>query len=228
MPRLAVGVYATSAATALLRLAIGRFCGPGDRGDGQRVPAVGPRPAGVGQPARGAARPRAGQAPSGRGLRRRGAARRERHRRRGGEDEPAFQSLHADAELDPGHLRRFVVRHRDLRRQRRESDYLGLPGLLDADQVRELLSRRQTEQLTKRAAVVPRILGRARRPTVPPRRPCCRCARNSIRWSPCTTTALAKPTAPSIASCANGWGPPTAMASAEQLTERIAALREWR
>ena len=31
-----------------------------------------------------------------------------------------------------------------------EADYLGIPGLLDADQMRDLLRRRQEEQLTKR------------------------------------------------------------------------------
>ena len=33
-----------------------------------------------------------------------------------------------------------------------EADYLGIPGLLDADQMRDLLRRRQEEQLTKRTA----------------------------------------------------------------------------
>ena len=32
-----------------------------------------------------------------------------------------------------------------------EADYLGIPGLLDADQMRALLHRRQDEQLQKRA-----------------------------------------------------------------------------
>jgi superfamily II DNA or RNA helicase len=36
-----------------------------------------------------------------------------------------------------------------------EADYLGIPGLLDATQMRDLLSRRQEEQLTKRSASAP-------------------------------------------------------------------------
>ena len=36
-----------------------------------------------------------------------------------------------------------------------EADYLGIPGLLDATQMRDLLSRRQQEQLTKRSAAAP-------------------------------------------------------------------------
>lgn len=36
-----------------------------------------------------------------------------------------------------------------------EADYLGIPGLLDASQMRDLLSRRQQEQLTKRSAAAP-------------------------------------------------------------------------
>ena len=40
-----------------------------------------------------------------------------------------------------------------------EADYLGFPGLLDADSMRDLLRRRQEEQLTKRTASgeVPRV-----------------------------------------------------------------------
>jgi hypothetical protein len=33
-----------------------------------------------------------------------------------------------------------------------ETDYLGIPGLLDAEQMRDLLRRRQEEQITKRTA----------------------------------------------------------------------------
>ncbi len=33
-----------------------------------------------------------------------------------------------------------------------EADYLGIPGLLDAEQMRDLLRRRQEEQFTKRTA----------------------------------------------------------------------------
>jgi hypothetical protein len=33
-----------------------------------------------------------------------------------------------------------------------EADYLGIPGLLDAEQMRDLLRRRQEEQLSKRTA----------------------------------------------------------------------------
>jgi superfamily II DNA or RNA helicase len=36
-----------------------------------------------------------------------------------------------------------------------EADYLGIPGLLDATQMRDLLSRRQEEQMTKRSAAAP-------------------------------------------------------------------------
>src|SRR6185295_16691439 len=40
-----------------------------------------------------------------------------------------------------------------------EADYLGIPGLLDADQMRDLLRRRQEEQITRRTASgeVPRV-----------------------------------------------------------------------
>ncbi len=37
-----------------------------------------------------------------------------------------------------------------------EADYLGIPGLLDASQMRDLLRRRQEEQLTKRTAAAAR------------------------------------------------------------------------
>ena len=52
----------------------------------------------------------------------------------------------------PGDLRRLFVRHRTPAGSDEEADYLGIPGLLDADQMRDLLRRRQEEQLAMRTA----------------------------------------------------------------------------
>ena len=52
----------------------------------------------------------------------------------------------------PGHLRRRIIRHRNPAGSEEEADYLGIPGLLDAEQMRDLLRRRQEEQLATRSA----------------------------------------------------------------------------
>ena len=67
-----------------------------------------------------------------------------------------------------------------------EADYLGILGLLDADSMRDLLRRRQEEQLTKRTASSQTP---GRRPTVS----CANCAANSMLWwSPCITAPVSR------------------------------------
>jgi plasmid stabilization system protein ParE len=69
-----------------------------------------------------------------------------------GELDTGFESLSAQAELDQvifdgGSYGTATPAGSD-----EEADYLGIPGLLDASQMRDLLSRRQDEQLQKRTA----------------------------------------------------------------------------
>ena len=70
-----------------------------------------------------------------------------------------FESLGADAELDQVIFDGSSFGTATPAGSEEEADYLGIPGLLDADAMRDLLRRRQEEQLTKRTATgeVPRV-----------------------------------------------------------------------
>jgi len=63
-----------------------------------------------------------------------------------------FESLGADAELDQVIFDGSSFGTATPAGSEEEADYLGIPGLLDAEQMRDLLRRRQEEQLTKRTA----------------------------------------------------------------------------
>ena len=103
-----------------------------------------------------------------------------------------------------------------------EADYFGLPGLLDADQMRDLLLRRQEEQLDRRVQRSPPVPGaghhaRAIAGLAP------RTQRPGVGRAP----SPGKP---------HGWihnelrrlcgGPPVAAATSEQLRARIVAVRD--
>src|SRR5262249_31952586 len=66
--------------------------------------------------------------------------------------EKGFPSLGADAELDQVIFDGSSFGTAAAAGSDEEADYLGIPGLLDATQMRALLHRRQDEQLQKRAA----------------------------------------------------------------------------
>src|SRR6185503_11284331 len=74
------------------------------------------------------------------------------------DDDNGFESLGADAELDQVIFDGSSFGTATPAGSEEEADYLGIPGLLDAEQMRDLLRRRQEEQLTKRTATgeVPR------------------------------------------------------------------------
>jgi superfamily II DNA or RNA helicase len=63
-----------------------------------------------------------------------------------------FESLGADAELDQVIFDGSSFGTATPAGSEEEADYLGIPGLLDTNQMRDLLRRRQEEQLTKRTA----------------------------------------------------------------------------
>ena len=134
-----------------------------------------------------------------------------------------------------------------------EQDFLGLPGLLDADQVRTLLAKRQSDQLDARDAEErarkaeerkarerAEVLGEPVKKPVP--------AEEAAAASNATTAAdeipaLRKELNARVAIAAGKTGrphgaihtevrkacggPPTALCNAEQLRERIAFLRDW-
>ncbi|MDT5253035.1 MAG: hypothetical protein QOH07_1986 [Mycobacterium sp.] len=149
VPRLAVGVYATSASTPLFfAQAIGRFVRSRRPGETASVflPSVptllqlaseleAQRNHVLGQPHRDdddelVAAQRRQTEPS--------------------EADNGFTSLGADAELDQVIFDGSSFGTATPAGSDEEADYLGLPGLLDAGQMRELLRRRQDEQLNRR------------------------------------------------------------------------------
>jgi superfamily II DNA or RNA helicase len=68
------------------------------------------------------------------------------------DEEKGFTSLGADAELDQVIFDGSSFGTATPAGSEEEADYLGIPGLLDVDQMRALLHRRQDEQLQKRAS----------------------------------------------------------------------------
>jgi superfamily II DNA or RNA helicase len=145
-----------------------------------------------------------------------------------GEEESAFTSLGASAELDQVIYDGSSFGTAALAGTDEEQEYLGLPGLLEPDQVRALLRERQDRQLSSAS----------RRPAPAEAAPAQRSLSVSERL-----TELRKELNTLVAvyhhrtGKAHGQihgelrrvcgGPPTAMASIEHLEERIATLRSW-
>jgi superfamily II DNA or RNA helicase len=148
VPRLAVGVYATSASTPLyFAQAIGRFVRSRRPGETASIflPSVpsllqlaseleAQRNHVLGEPHRDDDELAAAQ----------------RRQTEASETENGFLSLGADAELDQVIFDGSSFGTATPAGSDEEADYLGLPGLLDATQMRELLLRRQVEQLDRR------------------------------------------------------------------------------
>ncbi|MDO3299550.1 DEAD/DEAH box helicase [Mycobacteroides abscessus] len=151
VPRLAVGVYATSASTPLFfAQAIGRYVRSRAPGETASIflPSVPTllelaslleeqRNHVLGKPHR---EPMGDEEPV------------ERKRTEPGEEEKGFESLSASAELDQVIFDGASFGTATPAGSEEEAEYLGIPGLLDPNQMRDLLRRRQEEQLTKRTA----------------------------------------------------------------------------
>jgi superfamily II DNA or RNA helicase len=231
VPRLAVGVYATSASTPLyFAQAVGRFVRSRRPGETASVfvPSV-PVLLGLAselevQRDHVLGEPHRGEEKWDDEL----LAQAQRQEDEPGEDEKSFTALGAQAELDQ-------LIYEGTSFSADEEDYLGLPGLLEPDQVRTLLNQRQKKWMTRSKAVP------AAEPAPEPP-PSARAERGqlSVREQ---ITALRKELNTLVAlrnhrtgkphgvihselrkACG---GPPTAMASIEQLEERIATLRSW-
>jgi hypothetical protein len=153
IPRLAVGVYATSVSTALFfAQAVGRFVRVRRRGETASVflPSV---PVLLSYAAELEAerdhilRHRIGDAPEAEELEQ---AQRQRDTP-DTFDEPAFQALTASAHFDRVLYDGGEFGTATAAGSPEEEDFLGLPGLLDPDQVRTLLRQRQSSQLTTRS-----------------------------------------------------------------------------
>ena len=151
VPRLAVGVYATSASTPLFfAQAVGRFVRSRTRGETASIflPSVpsllqlaseleAQRDHVLGKPHRDSPLDDAVLEPL---------------RTEATDTEAGFESLGADAELDQLIFDGSSFGSATPAGSDEEADYLGIPGLLDTNQMRELLRRRQEEQLAVRTA----------------------------------------------------------------------------
>ena len=221
VPRLAVGVYATSASTPLFfAQAIGRFVRSRRPGETATIflPSV----------------------PTLLGLASEMEAQRDHvlgkpHRESQGfddealadaareksepDDDKGFESLGADAELDQVIFDGSSFGTATPAGSDEEADYLGIPGLLDAEAMRDLLRRRQEEQITKRTAS-----GEVPRPST----------HGQLRELRSQLNALVS-VAHHRTGKPHGWihkelrricgGPPIAAATTEQLKARIEAVR---
>jgi hypothetical protein len=165
IPRLAVGVYATSVSTALFfAQAVGRFVRARRRGETASVflPSV---PVLLSYAAELEAErdhilraPGSGESPEEDLL---AEAQRERDNP-DTFDEPAFTALNASAHFDRVLYDGGEFGTATAAGSPEEEDFLGLPGLLDPDQVRTLLRKRQDAQLAARSSA-------ARSPIISPR-----------------------------------------------------------
>lgn len=233
VPRLAVGVYATSASTPLyFAQAVGRFVRARRPGETATVflPSVPvllelasrieeQRDHVLGAPHRGEE-----------GWDDALLAQANAQRDEPGEEERAFTALSADAELDQVIYDGSSFGTAAFATSEDEQDYLGLPGLLEPEQMRALLRKRQSDQLGRASAES--AAAPAPAPTPPSRQPTVREQLAKLRRELNTLVAMAhhRTGRPHGAihqevrtACG---GPPTAMATAEQLEQRIAYLRQ--
>ncbi|ORB31389.1 DEAD/DEAH box helicase [Mycolicibacterium parafortuitum] len=221
VPRLSVGVYATSASTPLFfAQAIGRFVRSRRPGETASIflPSVpnllmlasemeAQRNHVLGKPHR---------EPLEDPL---DAELREQKRDEPGEEEKKVEYLGADAELDQVIFDGSSFGTATPAGSDEEADYLGIPGLLDPESMRDLLRRRQDEQLQKRTAAG----------VQPPKTTHGQLRELRTELNTLVSLAHHRTGRP------HGWihnelrrrcgGPPVAAATREQLQERIAAIR---
>ncbi|WP_297008555.1 DEAD/DEAH box helicase [uncultured Corynebacterium sp.] len=247
VPRLAVGVYATSASTPLFfAQAVGRFVRSRRRGESASVflPSVPvlldlasnmerQRNHVLGQPHR----PNEGwddellvQA---------------NREETEPDEQKGYESIGAEAELDSLIFDGSSYGTATMAGSAEEQDYLGLPGLLDADQMKTLLRARQSEQLDARAReeVARKEKEREERRRGGDPSGIDGADNHRDRVASEELPALRKKLNTLVAAKAartgrphgaihndvrrNCGGPPTALCSAQQLRDRIAYLREW-
>jgi len=236
VPRLAVGVYATSASTPLFfAQVIGRFVRARKSGETASIflPSVPvllelasqleqERDHVLGAPDREAG-----------GWEDELLAAANRTEDEPGEEEKTYTSLGASAELDQVIYDGDSFGTATFAGSEEEQDYLGLPGLLEPDQMRALLRKRQQEQVaeekrTKRAdsESAPEPAKESSAESVKERIARLRKELNALVGMYHQRTGKPHGAIHNDLRAACG-GPPVAMASVEQLEERIATLRSW-
>lgn len=155
--------------------------------------------------------------------------------------EKSYESLGAEAELDSLIYDGSTYGTATFAGSAEEADYLGLPGLLDADQMRALLRKRQEEQLDARDDAARRRQeaeakaraearnkgnGAATDQVASQELPKLRKELNALVSITAGRTGRPHGAIHTDARSACG-GPPTALCNAEQLQARIAYLRRW-
>ncbi|MEH1014930.1 DEAD/DEAH box helicase [Micromonospora sp. CPCC 206060] len=231
IPRLAVGVYATSASTPLyFAQAIGRFVRARRPGESASVflPSV-PHLLGLASEMEAQRDHVIGAAKKREGFDDDLLERAQRNEQASGELEKRFEALSATAELDQVIFDGASFGTAAQAGTPEEEEYLGLPGLLTPDQVTVLLNKRQAEQLAaqRRRRAEPAAEA-AERPPVPltagERRVALRRQLNALVAARHHRTGLphGKIHAELRRLCG---GPPSAQATIEQLEERIATVQ---
>ncbi|MFY1690959.1 DEAD/DEAH box helicase [Plantactinospora sp. WMMB782] len=231
IPRLAVGVYATSASTPLFfAQAIGRFVRARRPGETASVflPSV-PHLLGLASEMEVERDHVLGGPKHGDGLDDDLLERAQRNEQASGELEKRFEALSATAELDQVIFDGASFGTAAQAGTPEEEEYLGLPGLLTADQVAVLLSKRQADQLAaqrrrKTAEPVPAPRPESRPMSAAERRVSLRRQLNALVAAHHHRTGLphGKIHAELRRRCG---GPPSAQATIEQLEERIATVQ---
>jgi superfamily II DNA or RNA helicase len=230
IPRLAVGVYATSASTPLyFAQAIGRFVRARRPGETASVfvPSVGQllelasdmeaqRDHVLGDPNRKT------------GLDDELLERAQRTEEASGELEKVFEALSATAELDQVIFDGASFGTGATPGTPEEEDYLGLPGLLDPEQVATLLRARQAKQVALQKKAPPAVTA----PVTPPpmatheRRAALRKQLNALVAAQHHRTGRQHGAIHTELRRVCG-GPPTAVCTIEQLEQRIATIQSW-
>jgi superfamily II DNA or RNA helicase len=247
LPRLAVGVYATSVSTALyFAQAVGRFVRARRRGETASVflpsvPVLLSFAAELEAERDHVLRAGTGPEPDEAEL---AEAQRQRDTPDAGLDEPAFQALGASAHFDRVLYDGGEFGTAAAAGSAEEEDFLGLPGLLEPDQVRTLLSKRQQAQLAARSQGAQRPAPAGPGPAQPasagpgpaqpaPAAPVSRESLAALRkelnglvgaWSHRTGQPHGVIHAELRQACG---GPPLPQASADQIRSRIARIRAW-
>ncbi|MFF3572461.1 DEAD/DEAH box helicase [Nocardia jiangxiensis] len=147
-----------------------------------------------------------------------------------GDEEKKFVALAADAELDQVIYDGDSFGTATFSGSDEEADYLGIPGLLDADQMRALLRDRQTRQIQERSAAAtmteegPSVSAAAERVATADKLGELRRELNSLVAMHHHRTGKPHGVIHGELRRECG-GPPTALATVDQLSERITALR---